>query len=85
MCGPGGCTCLVPGGVPARGVVPGGCTCLVPRGGVVLGGYLPGLGAGVYLVLGGVPGQVLLPLWTEFLTHTSEIITLPETSFVGGN
>ena len=24
------------------------------------------------------------PLWTEFLTHASEIITLPETSFAGG-
>ena len=25
------------------------------------------------------------PLWTEFLTHTSENITLPQTSFAGGN
>ena len=24
------------------------------------------------------------PLWTEFLTHTSENITLPQTSFAGG-
>ena len=25
------------------------------------------------------------PLWTEFLTHTTENITLPQTSFAGGN
>ena len=25
------------------------------------------------------------PLWTEFLTHASENITLPQTSFAGGN
>ena len=31
---------------------------------------------------GGVPAQVL-PLWTEFLTHTTENITLPQTSFAG--
>ena len=24
-------------------------------------------------------------LWTEFLTHASETITLPQTSFAGGN
>ena len=53
---------------------------------------------GVYLVPGvvfapggGVPGPGggglvrYPPLWTEFLTHASEIITLPETSFAGGN
>ena len=25
------------------------------------------------------------PLWTEFLTHAYENITLPQTSFAGGN
>ena len=55
--------------------------------------YLPG--GGVYLpegctwsrgrcTYGGVPAQVL-PLWTEFLTHASENITLPQTLFAGGN
>ena len=40
---------------------------------------------GVYLVTGGVLSQVLSPLlWTEFLTHASENITLPQTSFAGG-
>ena len=43
--------------------------------------------------LGGVPGpggvvsQHALrqtPLWTEFLTHATENITLPQTSFAGG-
>ena len=37
---------------------------------------------------GGVVSQHALrqtpPLWTEFLTHTSENITLPQTSFAGG-
>ena len=63
--------CTVPeGGVPARGVyLPGGCTC---PGGVP--------------AWGGVPAHVLppLPLWTEFLTHATENITLPQTSFAGG-
>ena len=65
----------------------------------VPGGYLPGPG-GVYLPgQGGVPawsgggylpgpGGVYLvrhpPPWTEFLTHASENITLPQTSFAGG-
>ena len=59
-----------------------GCTCLVPGGYYVVTGegYLPG--PGVCLVRGGVPGQV--PPRTEFLTHASEIITLPDTSFAGG-
>ena len=37
---------------------------------------------------GGMVSQHALrqtPLWTEFLTHSSENITLPQTSFVGGN
>ena len=28
--------------------------------------------------------QAPLPLWTEFLTHACENITLPQTSFAGG-
>ena len=56
----------------SRGGVPGS------RGGVPAWsrGGVPG--PGVYLVR-------YSPLWTEFLTHASEIITLPETSFAGGN
>ena len=50
----------------------GGCTCLVGEGGV------PAWSGGC------VPGQVLPPPWTEFLTHASENITLPQTSFAGG-
>ena len=72
----GGCTCprgcACPGGVPAQGgTCPGGCTCP--------GGYLPKAGVPAR----GVPSG--LPPWTEFLTHASENITLPQTSFVGGN
>ena len=88
-----------PGGVPAWSwggtcLVPGGCTCLVggvpawPRGGTCLapGGVPAWSGRRVTcLVPGGVPGQALPPLWTEFLTHASENITLPQTSFAGGN
>ena len=79
----------MPGGVPA-GVCtcPGGCTCS--------GGYLPRecKCQGVYLLgcvpaQGGVPAWVVYlprysPLWTEFLTHATENITLPQTSFAGG-
>ena len=72
--GSGGCTwsggvpawgVYLPGGVPARGVylVPG--VHLVPEGGV------PGPG-GVYLVPGGVPGQVLPPCGQ---THACKNIT----------
>ena len=31
------------------------------------------------------PATTHTPLWTEFLTHASENITLPQTSFAGGN
>ena len=79
-----GCTCpgvYLPRGVPAQGVCtcrgctcPGGCTCqgcTCPGGcSCPEGGYLP---------------RYLLPPWTEFLTHASENITLPQTSFAGGN
>ena len=69
---------LVPGGVPGLGGVPG-----------------PGNVEGVP-GLGGVPGPRgctwswgeyqprYSPLWTEFLTHAPENITLPQTSFAGG-
>ena len=43
---------------------------------------MPGLGG---VPARGVPAQVLPRPWTEFLTHTSANITLPQTSFVGGN
>ena len=43
---------------------------------------------GVWYLLPGVVSQHTLrqtpPLWTEFLTHASENITLPQTSFAGG-
>ena len=79
LVGRGGCTWsqgvyLVLGGVPGPG-----------------GTWSQGVGVdlvpeGVYLVpgVGGVPAQVP-PLWTEFLTHAYENITLPQTSFAGGN
>ena len=80
---------LVPGGVPgpggvytwSQGVVPGpgGCTW---SGGVPC----PGEGTwfwGVYLVLGGVPAQVL-PHPVNRMTDRCKNITLPQTSFAGG-
>ena len=76
-CGPGGCTCLVPGG----------CTCLVLGGVYLVGGCGPGgylIRGGTCLVWGGCTWSGTPPPWTEFLTHASEIITLPETSFAGG-
>ena len=65
-------------GVSAPRVVsaPGGC--LLP-GGVCSQGCL--------LLARGVVSQHALrqtPLWTEFLTHATENITLPQTSFAGG-
>ena len=83
----GGGTCLAPGGVPAwsrgRGYLPGpwggvpawpwgGCTCLV-WGGVTC------------MVPGGCTWSGTPRPWTEFLTHASENITLPQTSFADGN
>ena len=96
----GGCTCLVwgvylpgpggvylpgPGGVPAWSggctcLVPGGCTCLV-RGGVPAWSgevYLPGLGGG------GCTWSGISPP-VDRMTHAYENITLPQTSFAGGN
>ena len=53
-------------------------------GGCLLGGCLVG---GVWGLLGGMVSQHALrqtPPWTEFLTHATENITLPQTSFAGG-
>ena len=36
-------------------------------------------------LLQGMLGYHFPPLWTEFLTHVTENITLPQTSFAGGN
>ena len=61
---------------------PGG-TCLgvyLSRGGVPVQG-VPAQG-GMYLPGGYLPRYS--PLWTEFLTHATENITLPQTSFAGG-
>ena len=70
------------------GCVPPACCPYFPA--CTAPGAVPGLG--VYLVPGGVPGPGpggylprYSPLWTEFLTHASENITLPQTSFAGGN
>ena len=71
----GGGGCLVPGGRGVsgpRGSGPGGSG---PGGCLVLGGYLPGPG-GAWSGNHHPP-----PLWTEFLTHACENITLAETLF----
>ena len=61
-----------------EGGVPG------PRGGSAPGGCLvPGEREGV--VSQHVLRQTPPPLWTEFLKHASKNITLPQTSFAGGN
>ena len=96
----GGCTCpgvyLLRGG-PGQGGIPAqrGCTHLggICRGGCTcLGVYLP-RGVGVVVVVmvvvgccggGGVYLPRYSPLWTEFLTHATENISLPQTSFAGG-
>ena len=67
-----------PGGVSA----PGGC--LLPGGFLLPGGGVCSWGVcapGVYLAQG-VPGQVLPPCGQ---THACKHITLPQTSFAGGN
>ena len=78
---------LTMGGVPAREVylprgvyLPGGCTCPVwgvylPGGCTCQGVYLPG---GCICLGGGYLPRYSLPLWTEFLTHATENITLPQ-------
>ena len=87
---------LVLGGVPGSGGVPGPRGCTYSLGVYLVWGVYLVLGVylvwGVYLVprgdvpgLGGVYLPRYSPLWTEFLTHASENITLPQTSFAGGN
>ena len=94
----GGCTCpgvylprgvYLPGGggVPAQGE--GGCTCpgvYLPRGVYLLGG-VPAWGGvparGGCTFPGAVPGQVLPTV--NRMTDRCKNITLPQTSFVGGN
>ena len=83
--------CTAPGGVPARGVylVPGGCTCPggVPGpGGCTCLGGIPGLGgvylpAGVYLPGGHLPRYPPV----KRMADRCKNITLPQTSFAGGN
>ena len=79
----GGVPALSRGGVPAwsQGVY-------LIQGGTYLPGlgwvYLPGLGGGVPAWCRGCTCPCTPPLWTEFLTHASENITLPQTSFAGG-
>ena len=46
----------------------------------LLGEGVPGPGGGC---LPGLVGWYPTPLWTEFLTNTTENITLPQTSFAG--
>ena len=63
----------------------GGVGCLFPGGsglGGAPGGSGPGGGCFIQHILRADPPT---PLWTEFLTHASENITLPQTSFAGGN
>ena len=57
----------------------------VCQGGCLPGGCLPG-GVGVS-AWGGYKAcwDTHPPLWTEFFTHANENITLPQTSFAGGN
>ena len=76
-------------GVPARGVylpggyLPGGCTCQgVPAQGVYLPGGVPA--RGVYLPRWGVPAKGGIPLVNR-MTDRCKNITLPHTSFAGGN
>ena len=70
---------------PRRGyLVPGGC---LPRGGLQEGILGPGgvLSHRVGVCPGGYLPRYPPPLRTEFLTHAYENITLPQTSFAGGN
>ena len=63
-----------PGGVCSGGSAPGG-GCLLPGG----------VSTSIWGGGGGIPACTEAdPPWTEFLTHTTENITLPQTSFAGG-
>ena len=65
-----------PGGAWSRGAAPGGG--MPDSGGAWFGGVCS---------RGGVSQHALkqIPLCTEFLTHVTENITLPQISFAGGN
>ena len=93
---PGGCTWswegylvrgvyLVPGGCLLLGGVPGPGGCLLPGGHTWSGGVPGPMGVSAWggeCLLRGVPGQVL-PHCGQ--THACKHITLPQTSFAGGN
>ena len=72
--------CTAPGGLHlVRGVYLALGECTWPWGRYLVRGGVPG-------PMGGTcPGTCPLPLWTEFLTQAYENITLPKTSFAGGN
>ena len=73
---PGGCTCLIWG---CTCLIWEGVTCLV-QGGVPARGCVPSWCRGVPAWPGGVPGQVLQPLWTE--SHTLvKILPWPKLPF----
>ena len=81
----GGCTCLVWGvylPCPRGCTWSGGCTCLVLGGTCLVPGGggvgVPAWSRGVYLVR-------YLPPPVDRMTHAYENITLPQTSFEGGN
>ena len=87
--------CTVQGGYLVWGVCSGGCLvwgmsargCLVRWGALSVRRGAWSLGEGGCLVPGGVVSKHALrqtPPWTEFLTHATENITLPQTSFAGG-
>ena len=96
---PGGVSAFGPGGVSAFGL--GGGVCFWSGGWGVVSAFGPGgvclWSWGVCLWSWGSdsgPGGVVVsqhaprqtpPPWTEFLTHATENITLPQTSFAGGN
>ena len=70
-------------GVPGLGVALSG-GCLVPSG--AWSHQVPGPGGACSRRGRGIPACTEAdPLWTEFLTHASENITLPQTSFASGN
>ena len=71
------------GDVPGPGEVPGPGGCTWSQGGTWSGGGgVPGPGGCTWSRGGGYLPKYS-PLWTGFLTHTCENITLPQTSFTG--
>ena len=80
---PGMGDCFQGGGLRNQRGLPGGSAQL-GVGGCASGGGLPvrGVNPGGYASYGGV-GQT--PRWTEGMTHACENVTLPQTSFAGGN